>query len=191
MYDYAFWFLQIVHVTVDCWCCVVGCFWRSVIGCLWCPVTGDCWCPVTGCLWCPVTGCLWCLATSYRWCPVTGCCWCPVTCCLWCPVTCFLSSPVKCSHSWPCTRQFFLLYYPLYHGCPLRTTLFPTKYIYFDVEQQSINYIITWPYPKELGIDNSLANPTYTRRHLRKRKSWTIISLFYVRLDFKDEELDS
>ena len=38
---------------------------------------------------------------------------------------------------------------------------------------------------KKLGIDSSLGNPTYTRRHLRKRKSWTIICLFYVPLEFQ------
>ena len=36
---------------------------------------------------------------------------------------------------------------------------------------------------KELGIDNLVGNPTYTRRHLRKRKSWTIIDLFYIPLE--------
>ena len=38
---------------------------------------------------------------------------------------------------------------------------------------------------KELGIDNSLGNPTYTPGHLRKRKSWTIVGLFYVPLEFQ------
>jgi hypothetical protein len=38
---------------------------------------------------------------------------------------------------------------------------------------------------KELSIDNSLGNPTYTRRHLRKRKSWTITDRFYVPLEFQ------
>ena len=41
---------------------------------------------------------------------------------------------------------------------------------------------------KELGIDNSLDNPTYKcifRRHLRKRKSWTSIDLFYAPLEFQ------
>ena len=41
---------------------------------------------------------------------------------------------------------------------------------------------------QELGIDNSLGNPTYTRRYLRKRKSWTIIGLFGI--STKDEELN-
>ena len=36
----------------------------------------------------------------------------------------------------------------------------------------------------ELGIDNSLGNPM-PRRHLRKRKSWTIIGMFYVSLEFQ------
>jgi hypothetical protein len=37
----------------------------------------------------------------------------------------------------------------------------------------------------ELGIiDNSLGNPV-PRRHLRKRKSWTIIGMFYVPLEFQ------
>jgi hypothetical protein len=38
---------------------------------------------------------------------------------------------------------------------------------------------------KELGIGNSLGNPTNTRRHLRKRKSWTIIGLFVFLWNFK------
>jgi len=38
---------------------------------------------------------------------------------------------------------------------------------------------------KKLGVDNSRGNPTYTRRHLRKRKSWNIIDLFYVPLEFQ------
>jgi hypothetical protein len=38
---------------------------------------------------------------------------------------------------------------------------------------------------KELGIDNSLDNPTYTPKTMRKRKSWTIISLFYGPFQFQ------
>ena len=38
---------------------------------------------------------------------------------------------------------------------------------------------------KELGIDNSLDNPTYTPKTMRKRKSSTIISLFYGPFEFQ------
>jgi hypothetical protein len=40
---------------------------------------------------------------------------------------------------------------------------------------------------KELGIDNSLDNPTYTPddNYERSPKSWTIIGLFYVPLEFQ------
>ena len=35
-------------------------------------------------------------------------------------------------------------------------------------------------------LDNSLGNPTFIpRRHLWKRKSWTIIGLFYIPLEFQ------
>ena len=40
---------------------------------------------------------------------------------------------------------------------------------------------------KELGILNSLGNPTSTRRHLQKRKFWEIIGLFYVPLEFQSK----
>ena len=38
---------------------------------------------------------------------------------------------------------------------------------------------------KELGIDNHLATLHIPRRHIRKRKSWTIIGLFCVPLEFQ------
>ena len=38
---------------------------------------------------------------------------------------------------------------------------------------------------KELGIDNSLGNLHIPLQHLRKRKSWTIICLFYFPLEFQ------
>ena len=40
---------------------------------------------------------------------------------------------------------------------------------------------------KELGIDNSLDHPKYTPKTLRKRKSWTIISLFYGPFEFRSK----
>jgi hypothetical protein len=58
--------------------------------------------------------------------------------------------------------------------------LFLPKYIVFVCKSHYIDCLI-----KELGIDNSLGNLTYTRRHLRKRKSWTIVGLFYVPLEFQ------
>ena len=38
---------------------------------------------------------------------------------------------------------------------------------------------------KELGIDTLVGNLHIPRRHLRKKKSWTIIGLFYVPLEFQ------
>jgi hypothetical protein len=38
---------------------------------------------------------------------------------------------------------------------------------------------------KELGVDKSLGNPTYTPTTLTKEESWTIIRLFYVLLEFQ------
>jgi hypothetical protein len=38
---------------------------------------------------------------------------------------------------------------------------------------------------KELSIDNHLATLHIPRRHIRKRKSWTIVGLFCVPLEFQ------
>ena len=52
-----------------------------------------------------------------------------------------------------------------------------------------VNHITLDCLIKEIGIGNWLGNPTYTRRHLRKRKSWTIIGLVHE-ISTKDVELD-
>jgi len=59
----------------------------------------------------------------------------------------------------------------------------PLTILFFVCKSHCVDCLI-----KELGIDNSLDNPTYkciSRRHLRKRKSWTSIDLFHAPLEFQ------
>ena len=69
------------------------------------------------------------------------------------------------------------------------------KYVIVSVNKASKNIVFVCKSHyvdcliKELGIDNSFDNPTYTPYiyllYLRKRKYWTIIGLFYVPLEFQ------
>ena len=54
------------------------------------------------------------------------------------------------------------------------------NYIVFECKSHYIDCL-----KKELGIDNSLGNPTYTPTTITKRKSRTSIGLLYVPLEFQ------
>ena len=70
-------------------------------------------------------------------------------------------------------------------------SLLHVKYVIVSVDKAPNNIVVVCKSHyidcliKELGIDNSLATLHIPRRHLRKRKSWTIIGLFYVPLEFQ------
>ena len=73
-------------------------------------------------------------------------------------------------------------------------SLFHDKYIivYSNKTDNNIAFVCKSHYVdcliNEIGIDNSLGNPTYTSTTLTKEEIRTIIGLFYIPLDFQSKK---
>jgi hypothetical protein len=73
-------------------------------------------------------------------------------------------------------------------------SLFHDKYsiVYSNKADNNIAFVCKSHYvdclKNEIGIDNSLGNPTYTPTTLTKEEIRTIIGLFYIPLDFQSKK---